>query len=91
MIRFANSKKAIKLLNNNKQSFGLFNAIMHYIRTAMNKVRWEENQQFTSIEKRANNVPKTAEQATQLFIATEQQVSLSEHERMKRIDSVFLF
>ena len=48
------------MLRKQIQPFGLFNAIMHYLRTALNRVRWEENQQFRSIEQRGSTVPKSA-------------------------------
>ena len=89
MLRFAlNRGTEVQLFKRQKQPFSIFKAIMHYVRTAMNRVRWEENQQFTSLQERGSTVPKNVEQATQLFIATEQQVSLSEKDRMKRIDMV---
>lgn len=85
-------KRAIRhsrpLLHTSKSTFGLFNALLHFMRTALNRIRWEENQQFTALDKRASTVPKNSEQATQLFMATEQQVALSERGRLQRIDDV---
>jgi len=63
-------------------AFGIGQAILHWIRTSLNRVRWEENQQFHAIERRGSTVPKSAEEAKQLFIATQKGVALTEKERM---------
>lgn len=55
---------------------------MQYIRTTLNRIRWEENREFTSLQQRQNNLPSNYEQANKLFIATEQERSLSERARM---------
>lgn len=53
-------------------SIGFFRSLLHLMRTALNRVRWEENQQFTALEKRSSTVPKSAQEQTQLFVRTEQ-------------------
>ena len=40
--------------------FGLGGAILHWLRTSLNRIRWEENQQFHAIERRGSTVPKSA-------------------------------
>ena len=45
----------------NRNHFGLGSVIMHWLRTALNRVRWEENQQFHAIEQRGSTIPKSAE------------------------------
>lgn len=68
--------------------FGLGNLLLHYIRTLMNRVRWEENRELRALETRSNNLPRSTEQANKLFVATEQSISLSEEARLQRIDQV---
>jgi hypothetical protein len=68
--------------------FGLGSLLLHYIRTLMNRVRWEENRELRSLETRGSTVPQSTEQANKLFIATEHSISLSEEARMQRIDQV---
>lgn len=76
------------LVHSPRSPMSFFKTILHIVRTALNRVRWEENQQFTALEQRSSTVPKNAEQATQLFVATEKQIALSEEGRLQRIDQV---
>ena len=71
-----------------QQRFGLARALLHWLRTSLNRVRWEENQQFTALERRTSTVPKTAEQAAQLFMATQMTLGENEKARLQRIDQV---
>jgi hypothetical protein len=68
--------------------FALGRLLLHYVRTLMNRVRWEENREIRSLETRGGNLPRSTEQANKLFIATEQSLSLSEEARLQRIDQV---
>lgn len=68
--------------------FGLGSLLLHYIRTLMNRVRWEENREMRSLETRGSTLPRSTEQANKLFVATEHAISLSEEARMQRIDQV---
>lgn len=62
--------KVKTIINHNKYYFGLGNVILQYIRTRLNRIRWEENRQFTALQQRSSNVPKNTEEANKLFIAT---------------------
>jgi len=44
---------------------------MHMIRGYLNRVRWEENQEFRALDIKNSTVPRTTEQANQVFINTE--------------------
>lgn len=61
MLRPGVSNIASRLIHTPRNNFGLFKALMHLVRTTLNKIRWEENQQFTALETRASNLPKSAE------------------------------
>lgn len=50
--------------------FGVGKLILHYIRTVMNRIRWEENRELHSLQARNPNLPRTTEQANKLFVAT---------------------
>lgn len=76
------------LIRKNQYSYRLANLLIQYIRTTLNKIKWEDNRQFSAIEQRQSRVPKNTEEANKLFIATEQGLSLSEKARMERIDEV---
>lgn len=69
MLRAA-KRLAPALTHSPRAPIGFFRTLLHLLRTALNRVRWEENQQFTALEKRSSTVPKSAEEATQLFLAT---------------------
>ena len=88
VVRGASVWLAPGLASQPRYSFGLGTAIVTYVRTLMNRVRWEENREFTAIQNKNTQVPKNIEQATKLFIAGQQEMSLSEKERMQRIDNV---
>lgn len=70
--------------------FGVGKLILHYIRTVLNRIRWEENRELHSLQSRSTTLPRNTEQANKLFVATEQDLSLSEQARMQRIDRVHL-
>ena len=76
------------ITTNIRTHFGVGKLILHYIRTVLNRIRWEENRELHSLQTRNANLPRTTEQANKLFVATEQDLSLSEQARMQRIDRV---
>lgn len=60
MLRIAAKRLSTPLVYSTKHNFGLFKTLLHLMRTALNRVRWEENQQFTALEKRSSNVPQNS-------------------------------
>ena len=49
MLRFASQRLTPRLTLAPSHSFSVFKALLHLIRTSLNRVRWEENQQFTEL------------------------------------------
>ena len=71
MFRLATQGVGNKLIKSPQHSFSVFRTLMHMIRGYLNKVRWEENQEFRALDIKNSTVPRTTEQANQVFINTE--------------------
>jgi hypothetical protein len=90
MFRLASQRVGSRFLTPQRQSFSVLTKLLHGLRGYLNRIRWEENHEFRALDIKNSTVPRTTEQANQIFINTEQQAALSEQQRMQRIDSVRL-
>ena len=78
MFRLASQRVGSRLHTPQRQSFSVLGKMLHAIRGYLNRIRWEDNHEFRSLDIKNSTVPRTTEQANKMFIHTEQQAALSE-------------